>query len=113
MTGLQYSERLKLLNAETLEQRRLKSDLLLYYKILNNMVDVPVGDFFFIRNGVTRNNGACIYKNSFRSNAERYYFQNRCINAWNALPSSIVNAASPFIFKRLLSSVDFRKFLRT
>lgn len=113
MSGLQYPERLKLLNAETLEQRRLKSDLLMYYKIIHKMVDLPADEFFFIRNGVTRNNGACIYKNSFRSNAERYYFQNRNINAWNALPSNVVNAVSPLIFKRLISNVDFRKFLRT
>ena len=113
MMSLQYAERLQLLGAETLEQRRLKSDLLMYYKIIHKMVDLPVEDFFCIRNGITRNNGACIYKNNFRSNAERYYFQNRCINAWNALPSNVVNAASPFMFKRLLSSIDFRKFLRT
>ena len=77
------------------------------------MVDLPIDEFFFIRNGVTRNNGAFIYKGSFRFNAERYYFKNRGINAWNALPCSVANAASPLSFKRLLANIDFSKFLRT
>ena len=101
LSGLQYAERLKLLETETLEQRRLKSDMFMYYKIIDEMIDLPLEDFFCIRNGVTRNNGACIYKGSFRSNAERYYFKNRGINAWNTLPSNVANAASPFIFKKL------------
>src|SRR5438552_1410015 len=113
MTGMQYAERLKLLKAETLEQRRLKSDLVMYYKIILEIVDLPVEDFFCIRNGITRNNGARIYKGSVSSNAERYYFNNRGINAWNALPSSFDNAASPLFFKRLLEGFDFSKFLRT
>jgi len=113
MTGLQYAERLQLLEAETLEQRRLKSDMCMYYKIIHELVDLPIDEFFFIRNGVTRNNGAFIYKGSFRFNAERYYFKNRGINAWNALPCSVANAASPLSFKRLLTTIDFSKFLRT
>ena len=66
MAGLQYSDRLRLLETESLEQRRLKSDLCMYYKIIFELVDLPVDDFFVIRNGITRNNGVSIYKNSFR-----------------------------------------------
>jgi len=73
MAEFQYSERLKILNSESLEQRRLKSDLCMYYKIISGLVDLPVDDFFFIRNGITRNNGVCIYKNSFCLNSERYF----------------------------------------
>ena len=113
LSDLQYFERLEVLKAETLEQRRLKSDLSMYYKIIHEMVDLPVEEFFSIRNGVTRNNGASLYKNKFRSNAERYYFQNRCINAWNALPTNVANAASPLVFKKCLASIDLRKFLRS
>jgi len=80
---LHYSERLKVLDIESLEKRRLKSDLSMYYKIIFQMVDLPVEAFFCFRNGITRNNGLCIYSKSFRSNAERYYFRNRCVNSWN------------------------------
>jgi hypothetical protein len=113
MAGLQYSDRLQQLKAESLELRRIKIDLCMYYKIIFEFVDLPLDDFFCIRNGITRNNGMCIYKGSFNSNAERYYFQNRCINCWNSLPFYVVNSSSPFIFKRGLTGIDFRKFLRS
>jgi len=85
----------------------------MYYKIIFQLVDLPVDDFFCFRDGITRNNGLCIYENKFRSNAERYYFKNRCINAWNKLPSYVVNANSLVTFKRSLGSIDFHKYLRT
>jgi hypothetical protein len=113
MAELQYSDRLKLLGTESLEQRRLKSDLCMYYKIMFQLVDLPVDNFFVIRNGITRNNGLCIYKSSFRLNSERYFFRNRCINSWNLLPFNVVNALSINNFKRGLSGIDFRKFLKT
>ena len=113
MSGLQYSNRLKLLGAESLERRRIKNDLCMYYKIIFGFVDLPVENFFCFRNGITRNNGVCIYKGSFRSNAERYHFNNRCINCWNSLPFSVANAPSPLTFKRCLEGIDFRKFLRS
>ena len=113
MEELQYSDRLKLLGTESLEKRRLKSDLCMYYKIIYELVDLPVDDFFCFRTGITRNNGLCLNMNSFRSNAERYYFKNRCIRAWNMLPFSVVNSTSLFTFKRGLANFDFRKYLRT
>ena len=56
MANLQYSERLRLLETETLEQRRLKSDLCMYFKIIFELVDLLAENFFVIRNGITRNN---------------------------------------------------------
>ena len=113
MKGMQYSDRLQCLGAESLELRRIKIDLCMYYKIIFGFVDLPAEDLFCIRNGITRNNGVCIYKGSFKSNAERYFFNNRCINCWNSLPFYVVNASSPFVFKRCLAGIDFRKFLRS
>src|SRR5579872_7559421 len=58
MAGLQYSERLNILRIESLEQRRLKADLYMYYKIIAGLVDLPIDEFFLFRGGITRNNGA-------------------------------------------------------
>lgn len=113
MAGLQYSTRLKLLGAESLELRRIKIDLLMYFKIIFEYIDLPAEELFCIRNGITRNNGMKLYKGSFRKNAERYYFNNRSINCWNSLPFYVANASSPFIFKRCLAGIDFSKFLRS
>ena len=113
LNGLQYSDRLKTIFTETLEQRRLKADLYMYYKIIVELVDLPVDEFFFFKHTITRNNGAYIYKNSFRYNAERYYFKNRSIAAWNSLATNVVNAKSLNDFKTLLDSLDLSKFLRS
>ncbi len=43
MIGLQYSDKLKSLGTESLEQRRLKDDLRMYYKVMAELVDLPCG----------------------------------------------------------------------
>ena len=43
---LTYIDRLRVLNADTLEIRQLKVDLLFYYKILHKLVDLEEVDFF-------------------------------------------------------------------
>ena len=113
MNGLQYPERLQMLGAESLELRRLKADLCMYYKIIAKLVDLPAQEFFLFKQGITRNNGACVYKNSFRFNAERYFFKNRCISSWNSLPTNAVNASSVNVFKKCLDGLDLCKFLKS
>ena len=44
--GLSYTERLLLLNLESLEIRRIKSDLKMCYKIVNGLCDLEVTKFF-------------------------------------------------------------------
>jgi len=112
MAGLQYSDRLNILGTESLEQRRLKADLCMYYKIIAGLVDLPIDEFFLFRGGITRNNGASIYPSSFHFNAERYYFRNRCISSWNSLSSNVVSATSLNNFKKCLDDVNLSKFLR-
>ena len=81
MVGLQYADRLKSLDTESLEQRRIKADLCMYYKLVVGLVDLPIDEFFVFKSGITRNNGACIYVNLFHYNAERYHFKNRWVTA--------------------------------
>ena len=46
MLDLSYEQRLLALNAETLELRRIKTDLKLYYSIIHNLVDLSPTSFF-------------------------------------------------------------------
>ena len=46
MSNLDYKERLALLDAETLELRRLKIDLVTVYKILFDLIDIDFNDYF-------------------------------------------------------------------
>ena len=46
---LSYPERLAVLNLEPLELRRLKADLIMYHKIINNLSSINFDNDFTIR----------------------------------------------------------------
>ena len=54
MGNLPYDERLKILNIDRLEIRRIKFDLVLFLQIVNNLVDLDTYDFFEFSNTITR-----------------------------------------------------------
>ena len=43
-----YAERLVLINLDKLESRRIKSDIIMCFKIINNLVDIDPSNFFEI-----------------------------------------------------------------
>ena len=57
LKDMTYVERLECLNADSLECRRMKTDLGMYHKILHGLVDIEPDSFFQVRNGCTRSNG--------------------------------------------------------
>jgi len=59
---LSYHDRLNKLNLETFELRRVKSDLLLCYKIIFDIVHLNKHDFFDISTTTTRGHRCKIYK---------------------------------------------------
>jgi hypothetical protein len=46
LSSLSYPERLAVLNLDTMELRRLRVDLITYYKILNNLTPLAWDDYF-------------------------------------------------------------------
>jgi len=52
MSGLSYHSRLKELNSESLELRRLRADLLLTYKILFHLLCLNSDAFFYSKKSV-------------------------------------------------------------
>ena len=62
MTNLDYKERVALLDAETLELRRLMIDLVTVYKILFGLNDIDFKDYFAFKNdGATRSSSGHNY----------------------------------------------------
>ena len=51
---LSYAERLAAINLESLELRKLKNDLGMYYKCLNNLVALPSDEYFCQRHQVSQ-----------------------------------------------------------
>jgi Reverse transcriptase (RNA-dependent DNA polymerase)/Endonuclease-reverse transcriptase len=110
---LPYSERLIALGLDSLEYRRLKADLLLCYKIVNNLVDIDKDQFFTPAVGVqgrTRGNSAKLLKRHCSSTRDGHLFHNRVIDAWNCLPDVVVSCPNVHCFKRRLSCINLSKF---
>ena len=106
-----YFHRLQLLNLETLELRRVKIDLIITYKIINNLVDINSTDFLKINLNLKNYN---LRRNKFhliKSPLPNYlvssnFFSHRVINAWNSLPDNVVCSNSLQIFKFRLNNVN-------
>ena len=96
LESFSYTDRLFLLDLESLEVRRLKADLTMYYKILHNLVDISVNDFFEIRYNShnTRGHSLTLRCRNFNNNLMKNSFVNRHINCWNCLPNCTVHANS-------------------
>jgi len=60
LSHLSYPERLAVINLELLELRRLKNDLVMYFKCLNTLVALPSGEYFCQQNHAfhTRSGGS-------------------------------------------------------
>jgi len=103
--NISYAERLKLLNLDTLEDRRLKSDLIYCYKIMFGLVCVNSDEFFELATSHTRGHPFKLYKHFSSSSARSSFFSERLINCWNQLPNSS-DFSSLHKFKNSLNAID-------
>ena len=91
-----YIERLNILDLESLELRRLEADLIKYFKIMHNHVDVEKSNFFSLAHNSysTRGHNLKLRKSAFGNNCFENIFANRCVSCWNWLPDEMVNKQS-------------------
>ena len=87
--------RLKELGLPTLQQRRLRGDLIEVYKILNGLEGTDYRTFFKLRQSNTRgHNWKLQKKEHVRSQVREGWFAVRVINPWNSLPYNVVNTVN-------------------
>jgi len=107
-----YSDRLRLLNAHSLEYRRLYSDLVLCFQLLSNGFNSQlVNALTKSADNRTRGHDLKLIKQTCSVDATKYYFTNRVVNVWNSLPSHIVNSPTLFTFKSRLQKHDLSVYL--
>ena len=95
--------RLRKLKLPTLQQRRLRGDLIEVYKILNGYEGTDYRTFFKLRKGITRgHNWKLEKKEHFKSQVREGWFTVRVINPWNSLPLKVVNSLNIAAFKENL-----------
>ena len=109
-----YADRLNKVNLKTLEKRRLVTDLVLLYQIINGLSDLRFSDFYFFNHNPynLRRNSIQIFPLRDHLNAQwRHSFFIRTARVWNSLPEEIVTVPSTDIFKRHVSNLDLSVFL--
>ena len=98
-----YMDRLAKVNINTLEYRRCVADLTMVYKIVNNLVDIPIDNYFklFTSPYDTRRHPWCLKLNPCVSSHHESYFSRRVVPVWNKLPRDLVVSKSltDFIIK--------------
>ena len=100
---LQYEERLKKLGLTTLEDRRVRGDMIETYKIITGKEDVNPSKFFTmatVRGDPQLTHNMKIYKKRFRLDKRKYSFSQRVIGKWNLLDKDVVESLKTSGFKR-------------
>ena len=98
---------------ESLELRRLHSDLILTYKILFGLTSITAFDFFSFPNPThnTRGHAYKLFENHCRINIRQHFFAERVIKPWNSLHVAPGDFKCNNYFERCLRTNDFIKFL--
>lgn len=112
---MEYEERCKWLNLQSLEERRLIADLVLCFKIVHKKIEV-VHDNWIMKceNKMTRNNGHKLSVQRCNSTLGMSFFGNRIVNPWNFIDRNypLVSATTSVTrFKSQLSTCDLTNFL--
>ena len=102
LEGLEYLERLRILNLTTLETRFLRADLIEVYNILKGLDKLGPGRFFDVVDGATRGHSLKLFKRRVRLDVGKYKFGNRVCVEWNGVAEDVVMAGSLVTFKAKL-----------
>jgi hypothetical protein len=112
MHAISYPDRLKALNLDRLEIRRIRTDLLFTYQILFGLVDINSSSFFTVTKlSTTRGHCYKLFYNYSRVDARKNFFCNRVIKIWNSLPASDENFKTLGSFKRFIATTDLSMYI--
>ena len=103
LTNLPYPARLKALGLTTLEDRRIRGDLIEVYKMTHGLTNIDPSQFFVFapdnRGPSTRGHRFKLAVPHVRLDLRKYFFSVRVIKLWNNLPADVVNSTSVNTFK--------------
>ena len=114
ISGLQsneYEDKLKELNLQSLEERRIRYDMIQVYKLMHNFDDIDRKQFFQTAGEesvrVTRQSSDAlnILTTRCRTEVRRNFFTNRVAEKWNKLPENIKGAGNIKTFKSLYDKI--------
>ena len=101
---LSYSDRSRYLGLPSLQYRRLRSDMVETFRIINNIDKVNSKKIFPKNENTTRGHKHKIYKKNCRTNIRKYSFSQRVVDTWNSLPAKVIESNTVNGFKNQLNS---------
>jgi hypothetical protein len=107
-----YLERLNILGLQSLEIRRIVFDLVLVFKIVNNLIDIDFNDLFYFNVNATRGHRFKLNVAFSRINCRKYFYSNRVVPVWNNLPSYVLDIETVKKFKIALDNLDFSHYCK-
>ena len=100
---MSYEQRLEALGLYSLQQRRLRGDLIETYKILTGKEKINSDQLFQKATSTElRGHSLKLYKKSSRLELRKHFFSQRIVDHWNKLPDNVVSAATISSFKKRL-----------
>ncbi|KAF2351761.1 hypothetical protein FHG87_017482 [Trinorchestia longiramus] len=103
LSYLSYERRLQRLELISLEQRRLRRQLIESFKYLNDLNNVTLKELFERNSNVrTRNNGQNLLLRNFKTSQAMIFFPVKIAATWNQLLENIVSAGAENTFKNCL-----------
>ena len=109
---LPYSERLNITKLQSLEHRRLITDLTTCFSIIRGFSAISPTQFFTPSpNPTSRGHPYRLLHPLTKSNIRHNFFTCHIVKIWNTLPSPLVQATTPKSFKTQLSKHILTKFL--
>jgi len=103
--NMPYSDRLKVLNLERLEARRIKADVITAYKIIFGLTIIDSSNFFSSSQYSigTRGHEFKLIEPTCHCDTFKFCFASRVIHIWNSLPRLTTDFSSVFKFKNSIS----------
>ncbi len=106
LRNLSYEQRLQSLGLYSLEQRRLRGDLIETYKLVTGKENFDYKSFFTLTKNrfFLRGHTLKIEKRRSNLNIRQNFFSQRVVGVWNDLPQHVIDATSVNAFKYRLDN---------
>jgi len=103
LKNVPYEKRLKELKLWSLEDRRIRADLIEVFKITHGLSSLSLGTFFVLdTDSRTRGHPWKLKKRRMNTDMRRHFFSERIINWWNKLDRETVCVSTVNNFKNRL-----------
>ena len=113
LRNLEYAERLKRLGLTTLEERRVRGDMIQTYKFISRKEDIDPSVFFKMARPRPGAHGKKIFIQRPRLDVRKNFYSQRCGPKWNILDKKVIEAQKTGTFKKNFDKMAARRTLRT